>query len=148
MKETALNTTNYPKSPTPNEYVVRGIHQKGCGLLMYNEKRSVYNFVDQINLKLKANGYTELTKQEIYDPSNQDLVQMAIEELILDEAGLELAFEGNRFFDLMRVASRRDNPGKFMADKIKARGENTEWASELETNIKNWYLPLPDNSNR
>ena len=148
LKETALNTTNYPKSPTPNEYVVRGIHQKGCGLLMYNEKRSVYNFVDQINLKLKANGYTELTKQEIYDPSNQDLVQMAIEELILDEAGLELAFEGNRFFDLMRVASRRDNPGKFMADKIKARGENTEWASELETNIKNWYLPLPDNSNR
>jgi hypothetical protein len=35
-----------------------------------------------------------------------------------------------------------------MADKIKARGENTEWASELENNIKNWYLPLPDNSNR
>lgn len=130
--------------------VTRGIHQKGCGTLKYNEKNSVYNFVDQINLKLKAKGYnTELSKQEIYDVANRDLVIEAVEELILDEAALELAFEGNRFFDLMRVASRRTNPAKFMADKIRARGANTSaWVNNLESNVKYWYLPLPDYSNR
>ncbi len=141
-----------------DNYISRGIHQKGCGLLKYNEKRSVYNFVDQINLKLwaKANpdkakageewdadkhGYM-MTKKEIYaDVTNPDVIE-AIEELILDEAGLELAFEGNRFFDLMRVASRRDNPAQYMANKIKARGADAEtWADRLT--IKDWYLPLP-----
>ena len=118
-------------------------------MLKYNEKRSVYNFVDQINLKLKAAGKPQLTRVQIYEAGNQADVIEAIEELILDEAGLELAFEGNRFFDLMRVANRRPNPGKFMAEKIRARGSDAEsWSGALESDIKNWYLPLPDYSYR
>lgn len=145
----SVQLTQYPILMPVNEYVTRGIHQKGCGLLKYNEKRSVYNYVDQINLKLKAAGKPALTKAEIYDPANQADVIEAIEELILDEAGLELAFEGNRFFDLMRVANRKANPAKFMAEKIKARGTSTEaWVNALESDIKNWYLPLPDYSYR
>lgn len=119
LSNTHMQLSNYPFTPATNEYISRGIHQKGCGLLKYNEKRSVYNFVDQINLKLEAAGKPTLTKAEIYDVANQADVIEAIEELILDEAGLELAFEGNRFFDLMRVANRKANPAKFMAEKIK-----------------------------
>lgn len=145
-----MRLANYPASMPTNEYITRGIHQKGCGLLKYNEKNSVYNYVDQINLKLKAAGKPTLTKVGIYDPANQADVIEAIEELILDEAGLELAFEGNRFFDLMRVANRRNgNAAKYMADKIRARGTSTEaWVNALESDIKNWYLPLPDYSYR
>ena len=146
---TTIGLVNYPKTTTANEYISRGIHQKGCGLLKYDEKESVYNFVDQINLKLEAAGKSALTKAEIYEAANQADVIEAIEELILDEAGLELAFEGNRFFDLMRVANRKANPAKFMAEKIKARGASTEtWVNALESDIKNWYLPLPDYSYR
>ena len=149
LSNTFMRLGNYPFTPATNEYISRGIHQKGCGLLKYNEKRSVYNFVDQINLKLEAAGKPTLTKAEIYDVANQADVIEAIEELILDEAGLELAFEGNRFFDLMRVANRKANPAKFMAEKIKARGASTEtWVNGLESDIKNWYLPLPDYSYR
>ena len=149
LSNTFMQLRNYPFTPATNEYISRGIHQKGCGLLKYNEKRSVYNFVDQINLKLEAAGKPTLTKAEIYDVANQADVIEAIEELILDEAGLELAFEGNRFFDLMRVANRKANPAKFMAEKIKARGASTEtWVNGLESDIKNWYLPLPDYSYR
>jgi hypothetical protein len=49
----------------------------------------------------------------------------------------------------MRVANRKANPAKFMAEKIKARGASTEtWVNGLESDIKNWYLPLPDYSYR
>lgn len=158
------NTTSpipavYPSmtSSNPNYFITRGIHQKGCGTLKYNEKRSVYNFVRQINKKIYEKRYPEKAKQEEYDPEkhgymltkeeiynnieNQDVIE-AIEDLIIDEAGLELAFEGNRFFDLMRVANRRSNPAQYMANKIKARGKEAEtWADRLT--VKDWYLPLP-----
>ncbi len=125
-----------------NNTIGRGIHHKGCGLLNPGEHRSVFNFVDQINLKLVAAGKAPMTKNEIYaNVENIDIIE-AVEDIILDEAAMELAFEGNRFFDLMRAANRRSNPTQFMIEKIKARGEDAaSWADGLT--IEDWYLPLP-----
>ncbi|MBO4662537.1 MAG: RagB/SusD family nutrient uptake outer membrane protein [Bacteroidaceae bacterium] len=147
----ALATSSYPKTGlSDGEYMARGIHQKGCGLLKYNERNSVYNFVDQINLKREAAGKSTLTKQEMYDPANLAEVQEAIEELIVDEEALELAFEGSRFFDILRAALHRGNGTPdmtFIRSKIAKRDETAStWANSLTE--KNIYLPLPDNSNR
>ena len=147
----ALMTTSYPKDGlSEGEYMARGIHQKGCGLLKYNERNSVYNFVDQVNLKLEAAGKPTLTRKEMYDPANLADVQEAMEELIVDEEALELAFEGSRFFDILRAALHRGNGTPdmtFIKSKIAKRDATAStWAGNLTE--KNIYLPLPDNSNR
>lgn len=66
-----------------------------------------------------------------------------VEDLIIDEYGLETAFEGNRFNDLMRVAIRRNDP-TYLADKVARRkgeghGRNEELFIRL-SNPENWYI--------
>lgn len=151
MEANTLYSTYRVTTSSNTNYSSRGIHQKGCGLLLPGENRGWYNYVDQINRKYQEAhpGTTRVfSKNEIYDGTvDQKTLQEAIEDLILEEEGLELAFEGSRFFDIMRVAKRRDNPGEYMKNIIKKRNPNTNWADGL-LNQKNWYLPLPDGSNR
>lgn len=45
------------------------------------------------------------------------LKQKYLEEMILDEPARELAFEGERFYDLIRIAKRRNDPS-FLADRV------------------------------
>jgi len=69
----------------------------------------------------------------------------AVEDLICDEMALELAFEGNRFGDLTRIARHKnraafygDNYGsKWLADKLAFKNPKVSLLDE-----KNWYLPL------
>ncbi|MDI3319214.1 RagB/SusD family nutrient uptake outer membrane protein [Pinibacter soli] len=71
---------------------------------------------------------------------------LSIEEGIVSEAGLELASEGRRWSDLLRVALRRNDPA-FLANKVyeKLVRENNPRASEVRAklmNKDNWYLPF------
>ena len=68
------------------------------------------------------------------------------ENNIINEAALELAYEGNRWEDLVRVALRRNDPS-FLADKVydKLSKEGNAQASTVHTkllNVNNWYLPF------
>jgi hypothetical protein len=65
-----------------------------------------------------------------------------VEDLIVNELALEGAFEGNRFYDLMRVALRRNDPA-YLADPISRRdGWDDEAIRQTLLNQQNWYLPL------
>ncbi len=67
-----------------------------------------------------------------------------IEDMIMDERAMELAFEGHRWFDLVRVANRRGNPA-YLADKVAAKFTDSGMAEQVRTklmNPANWYLPL------
>ena len=70
----------------------------------------------------------------------------SIENNIINEAALELAYEGNRWEDLVRVSLRRNDPS-FLADKVyeklskEGNGKATEVRSKL-MNVNNWYLPF------
>lgn len=73
-----------------------------------------------------------------------------IEEYIMAERAMELAFEGKRWFDLVRVAERRIRNGqdgaKWLADIVAAKFQNNPTKySEIHAklmNPDNWYLPF------
>jgi hypothetical protein len=65
-----------------------------------------------------------------------------VEDMIVNEMALEGAFEGYRFYDLMRVALRRNDPA-YLADPISRRsGHADESLRTLLMNKNNWFLPL------
>jgi starch-binding outer membrane protein, SusD/RagB family len=72
---------------------------------------------------------------------------ITIEDRIINEAGLELAYEGQRWSDLLRIALRRNDPN-YLADKVydKLRLEVGEAkAREVQARLKNrdnWFLPF------
>ena len=122
-----------------DDNITYGIHTHGCGMPRFNDKSSSFDYVNKVIEKAAEYGVT-LTKEDIYSGEYDDVVQNAVEDLIVDEEALELAFEGTRFFDLMRVANRRNDPN-YLATRVSRRDPSL--LSKLQ-NTKNWYFPLPN----
>ncbi len=71
-----------------------------------------------------------------------------MDDLLIDESGLETAFEGNRWGDLLRIALRRKaTDPNYLANKIGAKfdaAHNADGAA-VKARLKdpaNWYLPF------
>lgn len=67
--------------------------------------------------------------------------QEYLEDQIIRERARELAFEGERFYDLIRIAKRRDDPS-YLADKVarKFYGSRREEIREYLMKEENWYI--------
>ena len=84
---------------------------------------------------LSVNGVPDFTLQRKY-----------FEEVVLSERAKELAFEGDRFYDIMRIAKRRGDPS-FLANMIaNADGKYSSATKERIRakllNENNWYVPF------
>jgi len=67
-----------------------------------------------------------------------------VEDLLMTEEALEFAFEGHRFYDLMRVAMRR-NDAAYLAEKVALRSGTIDGALKSKLSVKqNWYLKLEE----
>ena len=67
-----------------------------------------------------------------------------IEDLIMNERSLELAFEGKRWFDLVRIANRRQDPA-YLANKVAAKFSDPSEKEAVRLKLMdkaNWYLPF------
>lgn len=96
-----------------------GIHGRGCGDV---ECDALYRI-----------------EKTIMSPT--DTIEM-VEDLIVNEMALETAFEGLRYYTLMRIAMRRNN-NSYLAEPISRReGEKNMERFEKLMNRDNWYLPI------
>jgi hypothetical protein len=70
------------------------------------------------------------------------------DSLIIRERALESAWEGERFYDLIRIAEKWDDPS-FLADKVAAKypAAQREQIRALLMDKENWYLPYFKNLN-
>ena len=124
-----------------------GVHARGCGFLKLKEANASYTFVKQVNKmrKLYEGATTDMTEEQIFNAANLREVQKAIADLILDELGLETAFEGNRFFDLLcysRFIGGQTGVER-VARKIASRKGSLD--QELYSHLcseQNWYFKL------
>ena len=70
-------------------------------------------------------------------------IKNSIEDIIMEERAMELAFEGKRWFDLVRIANRRGE--SYLAGKVSAKYDDASVASTVYNKLmdkNNWYLPF------
>jgi len=125
------NGTNYTVSPSREQLGIRGrigLGGNNDGIFMVDVDYIHDPFTNEIL------GYRDMS-------GNFKAKQELLEKRIMDERARELAFEGERFYDLMRVAQRRNDPG-FLAETVSKKFPEGQRDAiyNLLLDENNWYV--------
>jgi hypothetical protein len=119
----------------------------------------VYRYADVLLMKAEALSqlgrfpeaqaiYNDIRLERGMPPKEITSTFSAFEDAILDERALELAFEGKRWFDLLRMGRRNNYSRKSkLIEKIVTNVPSTQ-KRILQTKLTNplsWYLPIWEN---
>ena len=105
-----------------------GIHARGCG---YTPMDTTYVLPYDTVVELDVTKRAQIVKEQ----------QEFVDSLILNESALEFAFEGTRYYDIMRYALRSKNPETTMQKIIGIRkGEKAPESIPALANRNTWFL--------
>ena len=105
-----------------NNYNTMGMHSRGCGYTPMNE-------------------YYKLPIDTLRTEAEQTpTLQAYVNNLILTEGALEFAFEGVRYYDLLRFGLRSGSPAAFIAEYVSKRNGEQKPDGSLNINNSNIYL--------
>lgn len=138
------NQSVFP-AQTSSNYVETnwGVHQHGAGVTGDGNYpgRSPYQLDTIVGLKMKkiASQYGVQVGTTLQDTIN------AVEDLLCDEYQLEFAFEGTRWYDLMRLAKHKNQSSPYGANFGSiwlSRKLESHRPSKSLLDPNNWYLPF------
>ena len=128
-----------------------------CDILDFKRNATVGTNHNQIGIHQRGSGFTPMDTTYVlphdtveYDATKRAKLiaeqQIAVDSLILNESALEFAFEGTRYFDIMRYARHQKtlkgkDPAVVLKKVIEARRGSTKTAPIISlTDEKSWYL--------
>lgn len=152
----AIGKSSYTSSGSSSSNYVVGSHAMGSGQVEANKSYALlmpegYQTLPTLTSESTAedtlayNAIVEANQALLDDATFQEKRQIALDKLIADEEALEGAYEGNRFYDLLRYAVYHNDPS-YLAEKIAQRKGKDNVDESLKArllNESNWYLPLP-----
>ena len=124
-------------------YNTMGIHSHGSGWTPYNE---YYRLPEAEPIPVLDENGEPIEGMFLLQKDTPELTakqKAVVDSLLLNEDALELAYEGTRFYDIMRFAFRQPNPEQFLAEKVAARRGKNNVDETLKSRLmdrKNWYL--------
>ncbi len=128
IKSFNFPNTEYITNTAENNQNTQGVHSRGSGYSQYNE---YYKFPTDTTIK-------DSLSQQAYRIEK-------VEDMIMDENALETSFEGYRFYDLMRVALRRNDPS-YLSKRVYNRKGSENYNTMFGTiksnlnDVSTWYL--------
>ena len=106
---------------------------------------------NQIGIHMRGSGFTPMDTTYVlpHDTIETDATkraqlikeqQAAVDTLLLTESALEFAFEGTRYYDMMRFAKRQADPAAAMRKILEARRGSKNTTSVPLTDESSWFL--------
>ena len=141
-----ITIDDYRNGTTAQNHNMLGIHTRGSGWTPLNEFYQLPEAdLPEIEDSLADD---DIYYYDVIIKDTPELIkrqQAFVDSLILNESALEFAFEGTRYYDIMRYAMHQKNPGQAMAEIIGARlGEENRISMASIINKladqRNWYL--------
>ena len=141
-----ITIDDYRNGTTAQNHNMLGIHTRGSGWTPLNEFYQLPEAdLPEIEDSLADD---DIYYYDVIIKDTPELIkrqQEFVDSLILNESALEFAFEGTRYYDIMRYAMHQKNPGQAMAEIIGARlGEENRISMASIINKladqRNWYL--------